>query len=204
MINLYIETNFFIDFAKNQDQNTGNLVYSQSPELTTRIKIVTPAICCMESLSVLKSERNRSNWSSDNLENEIRKVKGDANSQYSRDIKLYLRKAILKNSERMNEINNRLFDVLKWAKNSVELIQLKPDVLSKSLDNILINDPTDNLILHCILDHAKTSTNEKKVFLSGNSTDFGNPEIKRKLEEAGIQKYLVKTGDFLGWLNSQV
>lgn len=203
MITLYIETNFFIDFAKNQDQDTENLVYSQSSELTTRIRIVTPAICCMESLSVLKSEKNRSNWSSDNLKEEVKKVKGDVNSQYSRDIKRCLEQAIIKNNERINEINTRLFDVLEWATKNVELIQLKPDILSKSMENILINDPTDNLILHCILDHAQTSLNDQKVLLSGNHTDFGSPEIKRKLEDAGIQKYLVKTGDFLGWLNSQ-
>jgi hypothetical protein len=38
--------------------------------------------------------------------------------------------------------------------------------------------------------------NEKKVLLSGNHRDFGTKEIKGKLEEAAIQKYLVKTGDF--------
>ena len=52
------------------------------------------------------------------------------------------------------------------------------------------------------LDHAKTSANEQKVFLSGNHTDFGTPEIKQILREAGI-RYFIKTGDFLGWSRSQ-
>lgn len=81
---------------------------------------------------------------------------------------------------------------------------MKPDILSASLENELITDPTDNLILHCILDHAKTSLNDQKVLLSGNSKDFGTKEIKGILQEAGIQRYFVKTEDFLGWLNSQV
>ncbi len=204
MITFYIETDFFIDFAKNQDQETENLVYSQNPEVTTRLKIITPAICCMESLSVLESERNRSNRFGDNLKDEVRKLKGDVNSQYSREIKRCLEQAIIKNNERINEINTRLFDVLEWAKNSVELIQLKPDILSASLENLLIADPTDNLILHCILDHAQTSLNSQKVFLSGNSNDFGTKEIKQILQEAGIQKYFAKTTDFLGWLQSQL
>ncbi|WP_413171140.1 PIN domain-containing protein [Anabaena azotica] len=122
MITLYIETNFFIDFAKNQDQDTENLVNLQYPEVTTRIKIVIPAICCMESLSVLESERNRSNRFGDNLNDEVKKLKGDVNSQYSKDIKRFLQQAIIKNNERINEINTRLFDILEWAKNSVELI----------------------------------------------------------------------------------
>ncbi|BAZ90796.1 hypothetical protein NIES932_23010 [Raphidiopsis curvata NIES-932] len=128
-------------------------------------------------------------------------MKGDKNSTYSGEIKLYLRQGIIKNNERINEINTRLFDVLEWATKNVDLIQLKPDVLSKSLENIFINDPTDNLILHCILDHAQTSTNERKVFLSGNYTDFGKSEIKEILQKVGIERYFVKTGDFLGWLN---
>jgi hypothetical protein len=202
MITLYIETNFFIDFAKKQDQETENLVNSQYPEVTTKIKIVTPAICCMESLSVLESERNRSNRFKKNLDDEVSKLKGDRNSTYSGDIKLYLRQAIIKNNERINEINTRLFDVLEWATNNVELTQLKPDILNTSLENEFIADPTDNLILHCILDHAKTSANEQKVFLSGNHTDFGTPEIKQILREAGI-RYFIKTGDFLGWSRSQ-
>jgi hypothetical protein len=202
MITLYIETNFFIDFAKNQDQKTEKLVYPQDPEATAILNIATPAICCMESLSVLESERNRSNRFGDNLKDEVRKLKGDVNSQYSREIKQCLEQALIKNNERINEINTRLFDVLEWATNNVELIQLKPDILNTSLENEFIADPTDNLILHCILDHAKTSANEQKVFLSGNHTDFGTPEIKQILREAGI-RYFIKTGDFLGWSRSQ-
>ena len=53
-----------------------------------------------------------------------------------------------------------------------------------SLDNNLnIKLASENLILHCILDHAQTSLNEQKVFLSGNSNDFGTKEIKQILQK---------------------
>ena len=91
MITLYIETNFFIDFAKNQDQETENLVYSQNPEVTTRLKIITPAICCMEALSVLESERNRSNRFGDNLKDEVRKLKGYTQEELAESSKINLR-----------------------------------------------------------------------------------------------------------------
>ena len=213
MITLYIETNFFIDFAKNQDQKTEGLVHFQYPEATAILKIVTPAICCMESLSVLEGERNRSNRFKSNLEDEVKKLEGDRNSTYSRDIKNCLQLAKIKNSDRINEINTRLFKVLEWATNNVELIQLKEDILSASLENELMTDPTDNLILHCIIDHAKTSSNEQKVLLSkkskdkvllsGNSNHFGTKEIKEILKESGIQRYFSNTKDFLSWLQSQ-
>jgi hypothetical protein len=54
MITLYIETNFFIDFAKNQDQKTEKLVYPQDPEATAILNIATPAICCILSLYLLE------------------------------------------------------------------------------------------------------------------------------------------------------
>jgi hypothetical protein len=204
MITLYIETNFFIAFAKNQDREAENLVNPQSPDQMSLIKIVTPSVCCMESFSVLEVERNRNNHFQDTLEKERTKLQGDINSQYSREIQKCLEQAKIKNNARINEINICLFEVLKWATENVELIKLAPYILSTSLEEELITDPTDNLILHCILDHAKTSSDDEKVFLSGNFTDFGTKEIKRILNEAGIKRYFTRTQEFLGWLQSMV
>ncbi|MDZ8110613.1 MAG: hypothetical protein RM338_34135 [Nostoc sp. DedQUE12a] len=91
---------------------------------------------------------------------------------------------------------------MKWAANNVELINLESSILITTLNQQFIPAPTDNLILHCILNHAKTSSDCNKVLLSGNSKDFGTKEIKEKLGEAGIQKYVASTKDFLGWLHS--
>lgn len=205
MITLYIETNFFIGFAKSQDEDSEKLVNNTSLDRTTLIKIVTPSVCCMESLSVLNDEISKSNRFRDNLNFEREKLKGDKNSQYSREIQRCLQEAKIKNEARLNEINNRLVQVLEWASQKIELIPLKSDILSTSLQQGLITDQTDNLILHCILDHARTypntSSDDKKILLTANSNDFGTPEIKRILQEVGI-KYLTRTEEFLGWLQS--
>lgn len=205
MITLYIETNFFIGFAKSQDEDSEKLVNNISSDRSTLIKIVTPSVCCMESLSVLNDEISKSNRFQDNLDFERKKLKGDKNSQYSREIQRCLQEAKIKNEARLNEINNRLVQVLEWATMNVELIQLEPDILSTSLQEQLIADQTDNLILHCILDHARTypntSLDDKKILLTANSKDFGTPEIKIILQEVGI-KYLTRTEEFLGWLQS--
>jgi hypothetical protein len=207
VIRLYIETNFFIGFAKNQDKDSETLVNSQYIDESLIVKIVTPSVCCMEALSVLEDERNRSNRFQDNLDLEKNKLRGDINSKYSQEIQKCLEEAKIKNDARINEINIRLFQVLEWVAQNVELIELKPDVLSTSLNEELIIDPTDNLILHCILAHAKkfstTSSTDQQVLLSGNSQDFGTKEIKQKLQEVGIQKYFASTKDFLGWAKSK-
>ncbi|BBD68231.1 hypothetical protein NIES4072_44570 [Nostoc commune NIES-4072] len=206
MITLYIETNFFIAFAKNQDKSSEDLVDSKFSDKMSLVKISTPSICCMESLSVLEDERNNSNRFRDNLDTERSKLQGDINSKYSKEIQKGLEEVKIKNDARINDINIRLFKVIEWAANNVELIKLESPILIDSLNQQFIPDPTDNLILHCILNHAKTSpktsSDDQKVLLSGNFKDFGTKEIKQKLSAAGIQKYVASTGDFLGWLQS--
>ncbi len=205
MITLYLETNFLIGFAKNQNQESTKLVKmiqdSGFPK-TDSIKVVIPSICCMESFSVLEDERRRRNNFESNLSREIQELKGNIESEYSREIRKSLQNANFNNAKMASEIENRLFQVLDWVASYVELIELTSSILKESLNEILISDETDNLILHCILNHAKASPDDNKVLLSGNSHDFGTKEIKQVLKEAGIQKYVASTKDFLGWLSS--
>jgi len=199
---LYLETNFFIGFAKNQDKDSKLLIDPQEIEQIPQIKIVTPAICFMESFSVREDERRRRHNFTEMLERQINELKGNIKSEYSAKIGRCLQTAKLHNEAMTNDIENRLSEVLKWAANNVELINSESSILIDSLNQQFIPDPTDNLILHCILAHAKTSSDDRKVLLSANSKDFGTKEIKQKLGEAGIEKYVASTGDFLGWWKS--
>jgi hypothetical protein len=61
VITLYIETIFFITFAKNQDKESEQLLSDSGSNIISSIKIVSPTICFMEALSVLENERQRSN-----------------------------------------------------------------------------------------------------------------------------------------------
>jgi len=205
MITLYIETNFLIGFAKNQDQESTELVRmiqdSGFPK-TDSIKVLIPSICCMESFSVLEDERRRRNNFDSNLSREIQELKGNIESEHAREIRNSLQNANFHNAQMANEINTRLFEVLDWVASYVELIELTSSILTESLTKRLIGDETDNLILHCILNHAKASSDDNKVLLSGNSRDFGTKEIKQVLKEAGIPKYVASTKDFWGWLSS--
>jgi|JI9StandDraft_1071089.scaffolds.fasta_scaffold00605_4 PIN domain len=205
MITLYIETNFLIGFAKNQDQESTSLVkmiQDSGFRKNHEIKVLIPSICCMESFSVLEDERRRRNNFESKLSREIQALKGNIESEYSREIRKSLQNANFNNAKMASEIENRLFQVLDWVASYVELIELTSSILKESLNETLISDETDNLILHCILHHAQASFDNNKVLLSGNSNDFGTKEIKQVLKEAGIGKYVASTKDFLGWLSS--
>ncbi|MEY3867189.1 MAG: hypothetical protein RLZZ338_1080 [Cyanobacteriota bacterium] len=152
----------------------------------------------MESFSELEDERRRRNNVDSNLSREIQELKGNIESEHSREIRKSLQNANFHNAQMANEIKTRLFEVLDWVASYVELIELTSSILKESLNE----DETDNLILHCILNHAKASSDDNKVLLSGNSRDFWTKEIKQVLKEAGIPKYVASTKDLLGWLSS--
>ncbi|MFB2881649.1 hypothetical protein [Floridanema aerugineum] len=64
------------------------------------------------------------------------------------------------------------------------------------------DDLIDNLIIKFILNHATLHPDESKVFLSGNTRDFGTPAVQQVLRDAGIN-YFSRTQNFLGWLQTQ-
>lgn len=58
------------------------------------------------------------------------------------------------------------------------------------------------LILHAILNHARSQETEVKALLSGNVKEFGKSNVLETLRDAGVGKYFARTKDFMGWLQS--
>lgn len=197
MVFLYIETNFLVQFAKNQDQESEILI-NNSLSLES-LKILIPSVCCMEALSVLEDERRRRKDFEDRLTKEIKELKPHINSQHFKTIQKSFQSAKAGNNAIAGDIDNRTLQVLQWVAEKVELIELNSLILKESVGNVLISDPTDNLILHCLLHHSRRNPDAIRVFSSNNSSDFGKKEIKTILGNAGIEKYLTNTKDFLGW-----
>lgn len=197
---LYIETNFLMSIATGRDPDANNLLLS----VPTSVRIAIPAICCMEALSALEDEIKRRNHFANELTNQISQLKRDLTSPYAKSLLFHLEESLNKNEGLLNNIKVRLFDALELLADNVEMMELTVDTLRESLNTVFIEeDPTDNLILHCILDHAHLHPHQVKVFLSNNTKDFGVPEVREALREAGITKYFSRTKDFLGWLKSQ-
>ena len=91
-----------------------------------------------------------------------------------------------------------------------EIINFDNNIIKDISDNIFIatetllikNDLMDNLILQCIGSHANQHPHDQKVFISGNTKDFGKKEVREVLNSAKI-KYFSNTRNFLAWLDSQ-
>jgi len=188
-----------MSIATGRDPKANNLLLS----VPTSVSIAIPAICCMEALSALEDEIKGRNRFANKLTEQIKQLKRDLTSLYAKSLLFHLEESLNENAGLLNNIKVRLFEALELLADKVEMIELTADTLRESLNTVFIEkDPTDNLILHCILNHAHLHANEVKVFLSNNTKEFGVPEVREALREVGI-KYFSRTEDFLGWLQSQ-
>ena len=207
MVILYVETNFLMAIAKGQDLEAENLLRS-SP---ASIHIVIPVICYVEALSRWEKEKYYVQEFEKELDKQINNSKRDLTSSNAQIFMTHLEQARILNKLLLNDIQNRLFDAIDMLSQTAEIINLDNTIIRNVSEAVILQPETllikqdlmDNLILQCIISHARSSyITEQKVFLSGNSKDFGKREVKQALENAGI-KYLTNTKDFLAWLNSQ-
>jgi hypothetical protein len=155
-------------------------------------------------LSALEDELKRQNSFGQQLSRQVSETKRDVTSEYAASLSFHLEESFIYYGYRVGEIKSRLREAISLMSRNSEMIALNPEIIEASLNATLIEkDPTDNLILHCILSHARSHSTETKVFLSGNFKEFGIPAVQDVLREAGITKYFSVTKNFLGWLQSQ-
>jgi len=174
-------------------------------DLLSSVQLVIPSICYMESLSALEDELKRQNYFKEQLSRQISETKRDVTSEQVASLSFHLEESLIYYRNRIGEIKFRLREAIYMLSQKAEMIVLNTEIIEASLNTTIIGkDPTDNLILHCILSHARLRPTETKVFLSGNVKEFRKlPEVQEALLEAGITKYFSRTEDFLGWLQSQ-
>ena len=198
---LYIETNFLMSIATGRDPQASTLLM-QTP---ASVKLTIPSICYMESFSALEDEVKRHNYFKQQLDNQISEANRDLTSQHARSLFLNLDRARTDYERRLDDIDLRLRESINQLSQKAEMIALTANLIQESLNaTIIVQDPTDNLILHCILSHARLHPTETKAFLSGNIKEFRQiPEVQDALQQAGVEKYFSRTEDFLGWLQSQ-
>ncbi len=197
---VYIETNFLMSITTGRESEAIMLLR----DLSSSVQLVIPSVCYMEALSALEDELKRQNSFKEQLSRQVSETKRDVTSEYATSLSFHLEESLVYYRYRIDEIKFSLREAISLMSRNAEMIALNPEIIEASLNATLIEkDPTDNLILHCILSHARSHSTETKVFLSGNFKEFGIPEVQDVLREAGITKYFSVTKNFLGWLQSQ-
>jgi hypothetical protein len=199
MVILYLETNFLMSIATGRDAEASELLADASTGITRAL----PQICFMEALTALLDERRRRNSFSHQINQELVQSRRDLTSSHAAALRAFLDGALIENERLLEDTDARLFDAVELLSQRAVLIPLSSRVLDKARGRILIEDPTDNLILHNILDHAHANPADVKVLLSGNRKDFGTEAVRGALQEAGIDKYFTDAKNALGWYRSQ-
>ena len=163
----------------------------------------------MEAWSVYEDERARRRSFENVLGHQISQLRRDLTSTHAYALRERLQEARTENLELLNDVGNRLRDVQEKLAGrqegfpAAELLPLTEAVLAQDLAVGPTDDPTDNLILAVTLEHAQQNSAEAKVFLSGNTRDFGTAEIRALLSDAGVSEYFARTDAFLGWFQSR-
>jgi PIN domain len=196
---LYLETNFLMSIATGRDPS-GSTLLSDSPK---DVRLAIPQVCFLEALAVLQEESRQRKSFTNLLDQQILQLSRDVTSSNAAALRTSLDAARIVNKKVLEDIHKRLFDSIGLLGSIAELIGLTPQVLEATRNLVLIEDPTDNLILHCILEHARTFPDIIKAFMSNNRKDFGTKPVQDALQAAGIGKYVVETNQFLGWYRSQ-
>jgi PIN domain len=196
---LYLETNFLMSIATGRDPGASTLLSNPPKE----VQLAIPQVCFLEAFAVLQEESRQRKSFTNLLDQQILQLSRDMTSSHAAALRTSLDAARIENKEVLEDIRQRLFDSIGLISSSAELIGLTSHVLDATRNVVLIEDVTDNLILHCILDHARAHPKVAKAFMSNNRKDFGTKPVQDALQAAGIRKYVVETNQFLGWYRSQ-
>jgi hypothetical protein len=165
-------------------------------------RVAIPSVCYMECFSVLADERKRRNGFKNQCEQQIAQLRRDATSPHAKLLLNHLEECGLMGDRLWTDIQGRLFQYMIRASSAFENIEAIPHVLRESLNNLIIDEPADNLILHLMLDHAKRTPSDEKALLTGNYTDFDTADVRSSLQSAGITKYFRSANNLIGWLRS--
>ncbi|MDD1415739.1 PIN domain-containing protein [Dolichospermum sp. ST_con] len=203
---LYIETNFLMAVAKGRDIDAAQLLRNLSP----LIRLAIPAICYVEVINTYRIDKQNQLKFQAEMEKQINEAMRDKISVHADLFKVSLERASIENLLLLNDVQDRLYEIINLLTENSEIINFDNNIIKDISDNIFIatetllikNDLMDNLILQCIVSHANQHPHDQKVFISGNTKDFGKKEVREVLNSAKI-KYFSNTRNFLGWLDSQ-
>ncbi len=206
MVILYLETNFLMSLALNQDPDASALLEKAAQDRLLRLAI--PQVCIMEAFATIKKRVEERATFQRCIKTEINQLKRSKTSPVARQLLDELNQSLITNDEYTNRILDDFQEATDRLASLGELFPVGRDSLKKSFADPLIKSKRerlvlpDNFILCNIIENASVHPSEVKAFLSGNHRDFGTQVVQKALKAAGIEKYFAEAKNFLGWYGS--
>jgi PIN domain len=195
---LYVETNFLMSVAMGREARGDDLLAA----VTASVRVAIPSGCYMESFSAFEDEQKRRNWFRAELDKQIGQLRRDTTSANAGTLLRLLEESRIANDELSNDVQARLFQLVERAAGVLEPIPETAAIIQSAVGSMIIPDPTDNLILYSILDHARRFPGALKALLTDNTNDFGTQDVHAALATVGIEKHFRSVTNLLGWLGS--
>jgi hypothetical protein len=195
---VYVETNFLMSVATGREARGDDLLAAVSAS----VRVAVPSGCYMESFSAFEDEQKRRIWFRAELDKQIVQLRRDTTSANAANLLDRLEESRTANLELLNDVQSRLFKLVDRAAGILEPIPDTPAIIQRAVTAMLIPDPTDNLILHAILDHAGRFPGAKKALLTDNTRDFDTDDVRVALAAVGINRPFRSVTNVLGWLGS--
>jgi hypothetical protein len=204
---VYIETNLLIGLALGQEPEAADFLdeAARKPDL----QLAIPSICLMEATATMTSRVHEYVELRRRLLDELTQLKRNLTSFAARQLMDRLDDAQLACSGHIDGMIADFRDVVRRVQSIARMIPLTKSSMKRGFSSILVESKQkdlilpDNLIIHCILDHAQRQPAALKAFLSGNSSEFSRPAVLNALKAAGIDKYFVEAKNALGWYRSR-
>jgi hypothetical protein len=166
--------------------------------------LAIPSVCFMEAFSVLNNQEKSFKDFRKVVEVQIHEAKRNiVFPDFPSSLVRHLEEALIEQKRTFDLYKGLLYTAINGLCRTGEVIESDWKVVYESLLSVLIEDPTDNLILTTILHHAKSHPSVPKAFLSENWKDFDQANSKKALELAEV-KYFRDAGNCMGWLNAQI
>ncbi len=206
MVILYLETNFLMSLALNQDPDASALLEKAAQDRLLRLAI--PQVCIMEAFATIRKRVEERATFQRCIKTEINQLKRSKTSPVARQLLDELNQSLITNDEYTNQILDDFQQATDRLASLGEMFPVGRDSLKKSFADTLIKSKReglvlpDNFIICNIIENASVHPSEVKAFLSGNHKDFGTQVVRKALEAAGIEKYFAEARNFLGWYGS--
>jgi hypothetical protein len=204
---VYIETNLLIGLTLGQEPEAADLLDEAARKADLQLAI--PSICLMEATATIKARVLEGVELRRRLEIEMTQLRRNRTSAVAKRLLDRLSEASPASEKYTDGIMADFQEVVRQIRSTATMIPLTKPSLKRGFSSIIVEAKhqklilPDNLILHCILDHARRHPTASRAFLSGNSLEFSRPEVQAALKAGGIDKYFSEAKNALGWYRSQ-
>jgi len=200
-MNVYVETNFVLELARQQEefefcQHILALHEQQA------VNLILPAYSLVEPYETLIRHNRERRLLAERVSSELKQL--GRSKPYQTEVSIHqtitdlLTRSGDEELNRLNDIRDRLLQL-------VEIIPLTPDILAASiqLQNLQALSPQDAVVYASVLEHLAVNSGTKSCFLNRNAKDFADVDIIKQLDMLNC-KILFSFNQGYAYISSQI